>query len=379
MRFLPLFVFWCLWFLNFTARLSFAPLLPLIEDTLSLTHGAAGSFFTSLSIGFSLSMLLAGRFASSWGYKRTVVGVFLGIWIASLFVQVAETYFAFHLIFFFVGFATGGYIPSMIPIITGTYEPRYWGKVLGSHDSAASFSIFTTPILVTLCLQFLPWRRLFLIIGTIALLLPVFFWKVSTEPAHETSQPGSWHLDSFRKKSIRALAFVWIFASACAMGVYSILPLFLIKERGIDFNYANTLIGISRAGGVFVSILFGFVVDRYGYRKVLRLGILLTGLSTMCLSLASDLNTTIIALILQATLSLVFFPAGLSALSNLTSPQERSVVAGIVLSFGVVLGTGVVPFLLGVIADHSSFGLGILGLGILTTLSIVATKNLRNE
>ncbi len=378
MQFLPLFVFWCLWFLNFTARLAFAPVLPLIEDSLSLTHGAAGGLFTSLSIGYGLSMLLAGRFASSWGYKRTVVGVFLGIWLASLFVQVAETYTAFHLIFFFIGFTAGGYIPSMIPIITGTYEPRYWGKVLGTHDSAASLSIFTTPILVAFCFHFLPWRRLFLIIGTIALLLPVFFWKVSTEPAHETPQPGSWHLDVFRRKSIRALAFVWIFASACAMGVYSLLPLYLIKERGFDFDHANTLIGISRAGGVFVTILFGFVVDRCGYRNVLRLGILFTGLSTIGISLASTLSTTVIALILQATISLAFFPAGLSALSNLTSPQERSMVAGVVIALGMVLGTGVVPFLLGVIADHSSFSVGILGLGILTTLSIIATKNLED-
>ena len=70
MKLLPLFIFWCLWFLNFSTRTVFSPILPLIEDHLSLSHGEAGGFFSSLSIGYGLTLLIAGRFASVWGYKR---------------------------------------------------------------------------------------------------------------------------------------------------------------------------------------------------------------------------------------------------------------------------------------------------------------------
>ena len=79
MRLLPLAIFWSLWFLNFSSRTVFSPLLPLIEENLRLSHGQAGSLFTSLSIGYGLSLLIAGRFASVWGCKRVVVASCVGI------------------------------------------------------------------------------------------------------------------------------------------------------------------------------------------------------------------------------------------------------------------------------------------------------------
>jgi predicted MFS family arabinose efflux permease len=50
MKFFPLFVFWCLWFLNFSTRTIFSPILPLIEDSLQISHGDIGlGVLTALS------------------------------------------------------------------------------------------------------------------------------------------------------------------------------------------------------------------------------------------------------------------------------------------------------------------------------------------
>jgi len=378
MKLLPLFIFWCLWFLNFSTRTIFSPILPLIEDSLSLSHGAAGGLFTSLSIGYSLTLLIAGRFASIWGYKRTVVFGFMGTGLALLGFQWVESYKAFHILFFILGIATGTYLPSIIPIITETYDYKHWGKAIGSHDSAASFSIFSIPILVAFGLNYLSWKNLLLILGIVSLLLPIYFWKISVEPKREMSEQKGSILLLLKRKTVWIIGFLWIFAAGSCLGLYSILPLFLVKERGIDFHFANNLFGISRVGGVFVSILIGFLLDRYGYRKMLVFGIITTGLSTIGLSLASTLPLIVITLILQATLSLAFFPIGLASISKLTPLSERAMATGVIISIGVIFGLGFTPFLLGVIADHFSFQAGILGLGILTTLSSLMVRFLRD-
>jgi len=181
-----------------------------------------------------------------------------------------------------------------------------------------------------------------------------------------------------KRKTVWIIGFLWIFAAGSCLGLYSILPLFLVKERGIDFHFANNLFGISRVGGVFVSILTGFLLDRYGYRKMLVFGIITTGLSTIGLSLASTFPLIVITLILQATLSLAFFPIGLASISKLTPLSERAMATGMIISIGVIFGLGFTPFLLGVIADHFSFQAGILGLGILTTLSSLMVRFLRD-
>jgi MFS family permease len=379
MKLLPLFVFWGLWYLNFSTRAVFSPLLPLIEDTLSLSHGEAGGLFTSLAIGYSLILLISGRFVAIWGYKRTVVSGFIGIGLIFLGFQWVESYLAFHVLFFFLGIATGTYITSILPIITETYESRHWGKVIGIHDSAASLSIFSIPILVALGLHFLSWRTLLLLLGAASLLLSVYFWKVSVEPRRGMSQQRSRISDLFKRRTIWILGFLWIFASASSLGIYSILPLYLIKERGIDFDFANTLFGISRVGGVFVSIFIGFLIDRYGYRFMLMFCLVTTGLSTIGLALSSTLPLILVTLILQATLSVGFFPAGLAALSNLTPLSERSMAIGAALSIGMIIGIGGGPLILGFIADHLSFKIGIIWLGILTTSSSLAVSLLGKD
>jgi len=379
MTLLPLFVFWGLWFLNFSTRAVFSPLLPLIEDTLSLSHGEAGGLFTSLAIGYSLILLISGRFAAIWGYKRTVVSGFIGIGLVFLGLQWVESYLAFHVLFFFLGIATGTYIPSILPIITETYESRHWGKVLGIHDSAASLSILSIPIFVAFGLHFLSWRTLLLLLGAASLLLPIYFWKVSVEPKKGMSQQRSRISDLLKGRTIWIIGFLWIFAAASGLGIYSILPLYLIKERGIDFDFANTLFGISRVGGVFVSIFIGFLIDRYGYRFMLMFCLVTTGLSTIGLALSSTLPLILVTLILQATLSVGFFPAALAALSNLTPLSERSMAIGVAISIGMIFGNGGAPVLLGFIADHFSFQVGIIWLGILTTLSSLAVSLLRKQ
>jgi MFS family permease len=379
MRLFPLFIFWCLWFLSYSTRSAFSPILPLVEDSLALSHGEAGGLFTSLSIGYCLTLLIANRLASAWGFKKTVVIGFVGIFLVFLGFQWTESYFSFHILFFLLGAATGTYIPSILPIITETYDHKHWGKAIGFHDSAASLSIFAVPILIAFGLNYLSWRKILLILGIVSLILPIFFWEVSIEPKHEMSRQRGRYIDLLKKRTTWVMGILWIFASASCVGVYSILPLYLIKGRGIDFGVANTLFGISRIGGVFASIFIGFLIDRYGYRRMLILCQLTAGLSTIGLSLASSLPLIMITLILQATLSLTFFPVGLATLSKLTPLSELSLTIGVILSFGVIFGMGVSPFLLGLTADYLNFQTGIFWLGVLTTFSSLLVRLLGEE
>jgi len=377
MKLLPLCVFWCLWYLNFFTRTSFSPILPLIEDTLSLSHGEAGGLVASYSMGYAAMLLIAGRFVPVWGYKRTVAFGFLGIGLVLVSLQWVEHYPAFHVLFFLLGLTTGTYLPAILPIITEMYDPQRWGMTIGIHDSAASVAILSAPMLIALGLQFLPWKTILLLLGIVSLILPFFFWKVSIEPEHRTPHRGSHYVHLFKRKPIWIMAVLWVLAAASNMGVYSMLPLYLIKERGMEYAFANNLVGISRIGGIAVPVSIGFLIDRYGYRIMLMLSLLTTGLSTVFLSIAPTFSLLLIALFFQAAFSLAFFPVGLAAIAKLTSPEERSMGIGAILSTGVIFGMGGAPLFLGIIADHFNFQIGILWMGILTTFSFFMVKYLK--
>ena len=82
-------------------------------------------------------------------------------------------------------------------------------------------------------------------------------------------------------------------------------------------------------------------------------------------------------LFLQATFSVVFFPAGLVAISKLTTLGERSVFTGILMSMSGIIGPGLSPIVLGAIADTWSFQAGILGSGLLITSACLLVRYLR--
>jgi NNP family nitrate/nitrite transporter-like MFS transporter len=369
MKFLPLFIFWCLWFFNFSNRTIFSPILPLIEDSLQISHGEAGGLFTSLSIGFSLSLFITGRFVSDWGYKRLIIVGFICIGLVLFGLQWTESYMAFHILFFLLGVSSGTYLPSILPIITETYDHKYWGKAIGFHDSAASLSIFLIPILVPLGLHCFHWKSLLLILGIVPFLFLIPFWMVSVEPKTETVHQMGLYVDLFRNRTVWIMGLLWIFSSASSLGLYSMLPLYLIKERGMDFGFANTLLGISRALGVIVPVVTGIMTDRYGFRVILKWSIFATGLCTIGLALSSTISSILITLILQALLSLAFFPVAFMTISRLTPISGRSMTIGFIIAIGVVFGIGGGPLIIGLVADHLSFKVGILGLGVLTTLS----------
>jgi MFS family permease len=87
----------------------------------------------------------------------------------------------------------------------------------------------------------------------------------------------------------------------------------------------------------------------------------------------------LVTLVLQALLSLAFFPVAFVAISKLTPISERSMTIGFIIAIGVIFGIGGGPFILGLVADHLSFKVGIFGLGVLTALSSQLVRYLRNE
>ena len=166
-----------------------------------------------------------------------------------------------------------------------------------------------------------------------------------------------------RRRVFWLILILWCVASSSVIAVYNVTPLLLVNERGIPLETANTVLGISKAGGFAATFLIGFLVDRYGVWKMLFLSLLLTGLTTLAIGVPQPFPLLVTTFILQSAFSMVFFPIGLVAISQLTDPLERSLFTGGVVAASVILGGGVAPFAVAAIADIWSFQTGILLLG----------------
>jgi NNP family nitrate/nitrite transporter-like MFS transporter len=146
------------------------------------------------------------------------------------------------------------------------------------------------------------------------------------------------------------------------LGIYTMLPLYLVNDHGMERNWTNTLIALSRIAGLVMALFGGWATDRFGSKTILRLVFLLTGFVTICVGFASSAWVGV-AVFLQPTVAVCFFPAGLAALSMISTPRERNIAVSITVPIAILIGGGAVPAFIGYIGDIRSFGPGIAVIG----------------
>jgi MFS transporter, NNP family, nitrate/nitrite transporter len=356
-----------LWFLNFAGRSIFSPILPLIEDEYAISHARATSILLFLSVGYGISVIFSGFISGVFGYKKTIILSLIVTAVTFFCILFFKIFSALYIFCFILGIASGVYLPAAIPLITNYYEQKNWSKAIAIHDSAASIGVFVVPLIAVFLLQFLEWRSVFSVLGIIFIIaaLPVYLFIDELKVKKINMAAFS---SFIKRKSLWVLSLIWIFAASSSTGVFFIVPLYLTKELHMDIDYANTIFGISRVGGFAFAIGAGFLAARFSLQKLMVTVIILSGIFTVFVAFA-DIKFMAVALFFQASIIYGFFPLGLIAVSRLFEINVRSIATGFVIGFGIIVGWGVAPYLLGLSGDHLSFRFGIMILGILVVLS----------
>ncbi|MEN6615586.1 MAG: MFS transporter [Syntrophorhabdus sp.] len=356
-----------IWFINFSVRVVFAPILPILEDEFMVNHARASGIFAFMSAGYGTAVLLAGLFSGRIGYKKAIIIGLGSLCVLSFLLPFVRNFYLLYLFALMLGFSHGLYVPSVMPLITEYYTEKDWGKAIAIHDTGASTAIFATPLVALGLLQFFAWRGIFVVYGSIfAICLAIFiFTATEVKIVHPAK---TLFKDIIRIRSLWFMIIVWIFGAGSNLGIYAITPLYLTKELGLSIDYANTILSISRLVSIGVAIACGFLVDRFSLKNMMFFMLLVTGVLTVLMGL-SPVGYTGVILFFQAFFVTGFFPIGLVGIARTFSREMRGLATGMILAASFFTGGGVMPWLLGVSGDLYSFRLGIVILGALTMLA----------
>jgi len=357
---------WFLWFNNIYARSVFSPILPLLEDEFAISHAQASSIFMFQSVGYGISLFFAGLYAGRFGYKKCIA-LSLAVTSGTFFlIPFVKTFSTLYLLSLIIGFSAGAYIPSVIPFITEHVAEKNWGKSIVIHDSAASISIFCTPFIALFFIYFFGWRGIFVAFAIIFLSAAIVFW-LTVDELKITNTRKSLHSDLFRRSALWIMGAIWVFAAGAMWSVYFTAPLYLTKELSLNIEYANSLFGFSRLGGIAVVIVCGFFVDRVSLKRMIFIMLLLSGVLTVLVGTA-PVRFIGIVLSLQVIFIMGFFPLGLTAIARTFDREERGMATGIMMAISISAGSGLITYLLGLSGDLISFRFGYTALGALVIL-----------
>jgi MFS transporter, NNP family, nitrate/nitrite transporter len=355
----PLLLIASIFLLNFTARIIAAPLLPTIEKDLGFSHGDAGSLFLFLSIGYFISLLGSGHISSRITHRKTIAVSAIAVGTALSLISFSESLFAMRCCVFVLGVSAGIYLPSGITTVTSLVNPRHWGKAVAIHELAPNLSFILTPLLAEVLLHWFKWRTILYFIGVVSVIMGIVFSKLGKGGNFLGEAPNF----SSIKKIFQIPAF-WILialfslAITSTLGIYNMLPLYLVTEHGMSLDWANSLVGTSRISTLGMAFLGGWATDRFGPKPIMIGVFIVTGILTLLIGMVS--TPWIAAIVfLQPVLAVCFYPAGFAALSIISSPENRNMAISLTIPVAFVLGGGIVPTLIGVMADNGCFSLGI--------------------
>ena len=364
----PLLLLTSIFFVNFLARIIMAPLMPSVESDMAINHTEAGSFFLLISMGYFITLLCSGFISSRITHQKTIILSNVALGLALLFTAFTASLGGMRLGVLMLGLAAGPYIPSGIATFTTLINSRHWGKAIAIHELAPNLGFVLAPLISEAVLYWFSWRAVFMTLGIIALLLAGVFARFGRGGEFHGESAG---YASFSK--ILSTPIFWIMVVlfslgiGSTLGIYTMLPLYLVAEHGMERNWANTLIALSRIASVGITLIGGWATDRFGPKRILRIVFLLTGLMTMFIGLAPSAWITA-AVFLQPIMAVCFFPAGIAALSMISSSKERNIAVSLTVPIAFLIGGGAAPTLIGFVGDAGSFGSGIalVGAAVLT-------------
>jgi NNP family nitrate/nitrite transporter-like MFS transporter len=178
-----------------------------------------------------------------------------------------------------------------------------------------------------------------------------------------------------RRPSLPVLAALFVLGVGASFGPYSVLPLFLVDERGLSSSLANQLLALSRVTGPAVAFIAGWTADRVGAKRSLMLFMGLSSVATVLLGVVRGPLLPAVVIV-QPLLTVCFFPVAFSAISRIFEARERSVAISLITACGVLGGSGLVPAGLGLLGDQGAFGTGFVILGCLLAASLLLLRSL---
>ena len=277
-----LFLLTLLFFMNFMARIVQAPLMPAIEKDLHITHAEAGSLFFILSVGYCITLMGSGFVSARITHRRTMALSIASTGLALLATAASESLGGVRAGLFLTGLCSGFYLPSAIAAITGFVSPRHWGKAIAIHEMAPNLAYVLTPLFAEALLSFYPWKIVLVILGAGAILFGAVFLRFCRFGAFTGEAPNLRSIGALcRQPSYWLMILLFGLGISGSLGLYIMLPLFLVSAHGLERAFANTLLACSRIPGVLAGFGSGWLTDRIGPKHTMILVFSLNGLLTM--------------------------------------------------------------------------------------------------
>ena len=337
------------------------PLLPFIRDDFALDYTQVGWLLSAFTVAYGIGQLPAGWLADRIGSRAVITIGVVGVGLSGLLVGLSPTYIVMVVFLVLLGATGGGYHPASAPLISAAVEPKNRGRALGIHQIGGSASFFLTPLIAAAIATALGWRGSFIALSIPTIIFGVVFYVLLGRRGYtgKTKQETpAGHVESAATpgglRRLVAFLILSMVSVALIISIVSFIPLFIVDHFKVGEEVGAAMLALVFSGGLWASLLGGYLSDRLGRVRVLVVTCLLAGPIIYLLNLAPFGWSISAVLILVGVVMHIPMPVSEAYLVSHTSERNRSTILGIYF-FGSRGGPGVITPVIGYLIDHFSF------------------------
>lgn len=351
-------------FFSMGGRIIFSPLMPYLQEALSISLATAGTLFLLVNVGFSVVMMCSGFLAARIGHGHTIVFALASIAVGLFISGFAGSTLMLAVGMICIGAGAGTYAPSGIAMINTRISVEKRSIAFSFHEIGPNMAILLAPLIVLVGVPWVGWRGVLLLMGLLSGLGSLAFYLWGARDSGVGARPNLATLTTILKLPDAYMGMLMFSASLAGwLGVFTILPAYLVEHSDWSAEYVNSLMTLSRVTSICLLLFAGPIINALGKRKTIILVLIFTSVLTGFLSVAQGRLLEMV-IICQPAVIAVMFPAQLGCLAEIGEARYQNVTTSLLVTVGMTVGAGIVPALLGVMGDYGFGWLGFISLAL---------------
>jgi len=285
-----------------------------------------------------------------------------------------------------VGIGEATAFPAAMSLIPDLFAQRTRGRAIAVFQTSGFVGATLSTIAAGMLASAFGWRTMFVLCGTIGVVLAAMLMFSMREPARQVGQHPAEHprlprrlLADLQEGAARVLkqpGFVWLAAAfgtaaivAAVLGTWG--PALLQRLHDMPLRTLGLVFGPTIGlGGIFGSLASGHLSDRFlkqahDPRVLLRVPLLAMPLAAPFMAGFAYAPSPLQAITCMATMNVLMScavaPCLYFALSTCAN-SDRGLVSAIMLASAGVIGGGLGPFFVGLLSDQLALSMGAEGL-----------------
>src|SRR5437588_109077 len=267
---------------NFT---DYGPLIPLLQQELHVTSGAAGLLSTLLYVGIGLSYLPGGWLADRYGSRRVLFGSLLLVGTGGCLLPVFPNLVWMVSCRLMIGLGAGAAIVAASQAARrGSYAAFGQGLFGGAMQVGAGLGLFVTPTLQGL----FGWHGALTFWGAFGLGASVLCLLLLSDQTRSPASTAPRRIsEAFRSRSLWTIGLVHLGTLGLGQAIAPWLAVYFARSYGLPLDLAAMLGAVGLLAGMLFRPLGGLLLSRrvFTHRALMRAGTALACVGIVLLAL----------------------------------------------------------------------------------------------